>query len=37
MSEIPWWAWIVIAFIALVVLAGGDDDNPHGDISMFGD
>lgn len=33
----PWWGWVIVAFILLVAVAGGDDENPHGDISMFGD
>jgi hypothetical protein len=32
-----WWGWIVLAFAVLVIVSGGDEDNPHGDIGMFGD
>lgn len=32
----PWWGWVILAFAILVVVSGGDDENPHGDSSLFG-
>ena len=33
----PWWGWVIVVFFVLVIVSGGDQDNPHGDMSMFGD
>lgn len=33
----PWWGWVIVVFFVLVIVGVGDEDNSHGDISMFGD